>query len=420
MTRKSTKILSVVVLVAMALSLLQASAFAFSVSNEITVNFAPVGVIVHNTAELLTALADAKAATPRTASDDPFVILMAGDDDDAFSGSQFVIDSDYVTIMPLDRTVLDSAVIKYTGYGASVETVTRPFNGALYDGLLLVNGATGVVIDGITVDGDESIVTTGGVNNHVGILVYESDATITGVTVENFIDLATPGMQNGFGIFVVSAVGSANVVDIKNSTITNIQKGNVFYEGGVSGDFTGNIVTSHAVTAPGVATSNGLQYGRGSVVNATGNTFTDFRRGAATAAACMYVPTADNGANDNLTVTGNTYVNCEYHFVTYGVALYALSLEGVTPDALGVVDLSSTVREVTIKPTVTKVETNEEAFIGWAYKITVEVISGNMKYDGDTYTPGDTFEIAEYENAKIEALDVAGGSISVYVDKPMS
>lgn len=415
MIKRASKSIAIALVLVMFLSV---SAYAFPISNEIKVTFEPNGVIVTNTAELLTALATAKAedtTDPRTAAN-PYIILLAGANADAFSGSQFVIDSNYVTIKPYSDTTYST--IKFTGWGANPQTITRSSNRENTP-VILVKDVVGVVIDGITVDGAGNIANG---NYPVGIGVLDSSASINNVSVLKILhdDVTQVGVQSGTGILVRS-MDDANVVNITNSTISGSQKTGILYEGKLTGEISGNTITNHAYTENIAA--NGLQYGYGSVLNITGNTFTGFYYdGTSSATSCAILYAGEYSGIDTaarMSAHGNTYNDCQYHYLTYGVELYELT---VTTTTAVNTDGSYTIAKgdaFIFTPSVTELEVNPEAYTFNA-ELVIEVVSGTIVYNSVEYDAGDTIvmPIDNLGEITITCNNVLGATINIYVNKP--
>jgi hypothetical protein len=164
-------------------------------------------------------------------------------------GDKIVVDgtlnggAPFVEQVTIDTTIpgyiagsLDGLTIQGTGNAVLqapttglASTATDPAFGGDLDGVLTINGVSGVTVEDLTVDGNvQGANYQAGQDNpsEVGILVVNATGTtITGDTVENVREPDSSfGDQRNFGIYAVNAPADAgNTVTIENSTVQNFQ-----------------------------------------------------------------------------------------------------------------------------------------------------------------------------------------------------
>jgi parallel beta-helix repeat protein len=135
------------------------------------------------------------------------------------------------------------------------------------------NGAT-VSLSNLTIAGPGP----GGCGTlHYGVFVGGgATLNVSDTTVDNIRDNAVSGCQNGVSIRIGSAaLGQVGHATIKNTTVTNYQKGGIVIDGaGTTATVTDNFVqpylADHVITA-----ANGIQVSRGAVATVTGNIIKD-------------------------------------------------------------------------------------------------------------------------------------------------
>lgn len=139
---------------------------------------------------------------------------------------------------------------------------------------ILVAGATGVSIDGLTVDGTNNGLTQCA-PRLFGIAFQNAAGEIGHVAIRNFkLGTGLGGCQSGTGIFVQSGGGGVSNVEIDNSTIHDFQKN------GITADEVGTQVSVHDNVVTGIgptsgAAQNGIQIGFGAGGAISMNTVTN-------------------------------------------------------------------------------------------------------------------------------------------------
>jgi hypothetical protein len=157
--------------------------------------------------------------------------------------------------------------------GGLVQNATSLATGAAIAAQILVQGATGVTITNITVDGANNGFNNGCASpDPIGIYYQNSSGTISHNTVLNEVLLpANNGCQAGLGIFVQSGNAGSSTVTITNNHVTNFQKNGITgNEVGTSVTITGNDVIGQGPTNG--AAENSIQIGFGATGTITSNT----------------------------------------------------------------------------------------------------------------------------------------------------
>jgi hypothetical protein len=165
-----------------------------------------------------------------------------------------------------------AAIITVPNGGLS-QNATSLATGAAIAAQILVQGATGVTITNITVDGANNGFSNGCADpDPIGIYYQNSSGTISHNTVLNEVLLpANSGCQAGLGIFVQSGNGGSSTVTINNNNVANYQKNGITgNEGGTSVTLTANDVVGLGPTNG--AAENSIQIGFGATGSITSNT----------------------------------------------------------------------------------------------------------------------------------------------------
>lgn len=143
---------------------------------------------------------------------------------------------------------------------------------------IFVNGATGVTISNITVDGSGNGL-AGCATDLVGIYYKNSSGTITEDTARNqILDPADEGCQDGLAINVESNTGSPQVT-ISDNSVRNYDKNGITADGPAAGSpgpsviVKGNTIVGIGAT-PAIA-QNGIQIGYGATATIEGNYVAD-------------------------------------------------------------------------------------------------------------------------------------------------
>jgi large repetitive protein len=196
-------------------------------------------------------------------------------------------------IGPAGSVILDAP-------GMLVSTGNSPSSGRDIDGLITVSNATGLSIEGVTVNGlhDGANVTGAANPTLVGVAFLSASGTVDHVDVTGIRDPdSTFGDQRGFGIEAVSAA-AGNSIAITNSSVEDFQKGGIVTSG-VAVDINHDTITGAGAT--GLIAQNGIQVGSGSG-DISGNTISQIG----------YIPTTDDSTgilffdNQNLKIDNNT------------------------------------------------------------------------------------------------------------------
>lgn len=178
----------------------------------------------------------------------------------------------------LDAT---GAIVRPTSLVSDV-TQGSPCSNGVGTAIVLVSGATGVTLNGLTVDG--SLINPMPART-IGLYFRNASGAVVGGSVMNVKNAPLDGVQNGQGIYVQAKGPNVAAVDVTGVTISGIQKNGITYNGcgcadAVDGVATGT-VSGSLVTGAGdvpVIAQNGVQVGFGAgPVTISDNTITGHR-----------------------------------------------------------------------------------------------------------------------------------------------
>jgi len=198
--------------------------------------------------------------------------------------------------------------------GGLLQNATSLATGAAIAAQILVQGATGVTITNITVDGANNGFNNGCADpDPIGIYYQNSSGTISHNTVLNEVLLpANNGCQAGLGIFVQSGNGGSSTVTINNNNVANYQKNGITgNEAGTSVTLTANDVVGQGPTNG--AAENSIQIGFGATGSITSNTV-----GSDVWAPDVFGDTGDAAAgvlvyaSPNVTIKSNNVSNTQF------------------------------------------------------------------------------------------------------------
>jgi len=184
-----------------------------------------------------------------------------------------------------EQVTVTRSNVTITGSGQAstiIQPTVAPQNTtSLYSGLpiaaiVLVNGATGVTIEELAVDGSGAH-PNGCTPTYVGIFYRAGSGAISNTHVTKILDPANDGCQGYLGIFVQSGNGgpsqNANVVIDGNTVDQYGKNGITANEPGTFVTVSNNIVTGRGPTA--IAAQNGVQLANGAHGKVTNNTISD-------------------------------------------------------------------------------------------------------------------------------------------------
>jgi len=170
------------------------------------------------------------------------------------------------------------------GEGIGVTTIMPPsvtanstslFSGAQIAAILLVDGAAGVAVSDLTIDGSVAAFDTCS-PGYVGIFYRASSGTIQSIHVTHIHHPFASGCQAVLGIFVQSGNGgpglNSNVTMLQNIVDDYGKNGITANEPGTFVTLSGNTVTGRGHTFLGDAAQNGVQIGFGARGLVSGNT----------------------------------------------------------------------------------------------------------------------------------------------------
>jgi len=149
------------------------------------------------------------------------------------------------------------------GAGDDVVTITSPATLPLFFGtnypIVFIDGATGVDISGVTVDGDGQ----GNANyKFVGVAFWNAGGSLTDSRVTGIMDTPFSGSQHGVAVYANSNTGGPHTVALDGVEIDDYQKnGTVFSGDGLTIDLDGVTCTGQGPTD--VTCQNGIQISDG-------------------------------------------------------------------------------------------------------------------------------------------------------------
>jgi len=188
-------------------------------------------------------------------------------------------------IYPEQITVLRPLLLE--GAGAASTTIkplivmansTSLASGALIAAILLVDGATGVVVTDLTVDGMAAAFNACS-PGYIGIFYRASSGLIQNTHVTHIHHPAASGCQAVLGIFVQSGNGgpglNSNVTILQNTIDDYGKNGITANEPGTFVTVSNNLVSGRGPTMLGDAAQNGVQIGFGARGLVSGNTISN-------------------------------------------------------------------------------------------------------------------------------------------------
>jgi len=185
--------------------------------------------------------------------------------------TQITVTSDNVVLAATPGTSPSQVVIQPTAASA---TAQDPDTGQPEAPIILVQGATGVIVQGLTVNGSQGSAPTACSPNYIGILFLGASGEVIDSTVEN-INLQNVnlyGCQSGDGILVQSPSSQSSTVSIVGNNVVGYQKNGITCnDQGTTCAVNDNTVSALTAAQPYIA-QNGIQIGFGAVGSVTGNT----------------------------------------------------------------------------------------------------------------------------------------------------
>lgn len=219
--------------------------------------------------------------------------------------------------------------VTITGSGEDITSIrptavnansTSLFSGAAIAAVVLVDGASGVTVEKLTVDGGLAA-PNACAPTYVGIFYRAASGAIFETHVTNIFNPAVAGCQGFLGIFVQSGNGgpgkNSNVV-IDGNTVDNYGKNGITAnEPGTFVTVSNNTVTGRGQLALGDAAQNGVQLANGAHGKVTNNNISNNYYTPPDYVACgiLYF-SAGGGVGQTKT---NTYFNNEQNVCTAGV-----------------------------------------------------------------------------------------------------
>ncbi len=198
--------------------------------------------------------------------------------------------------------------VTITGAGAGSTTIqpsivtantSSLFSGSPIAAIVLVDGATGVTVEDLTVDGSTAV-PSGCAPTYVGIFYRAGSGAISDTHVTNIFNPAAPGCQGYLAIFVQSGNGGPGLnadVAIDGNTVDMYGKNGITAnEAGTSVTVSNNIVTGRGPVGLGDAAQNGVQLGFGAHGKVTNNTISGNFYSPATVIACGVITVNAGGA----------------------------------------------------------------------------------------------------------------------------
>ena len=216
--------------------------------------------------------------------------------------------------LTIDGAGAGATIVKPTSATANSSSI---FSGALIAAIFVVDGATGVTIQELTVDG-QTAAPNACQPTYVGIFYRGASGTISDTHVTNIFNPAVAGCQGFLAIFVQSGKGGKANVTIDGNQVDNYGKNGITAnEGGTFVTVTNNTVNGRGPTFSGDAAQNGVQLGFGARGTVTGNTISNHYYAPPDWTACGILFYGAGGLNT--TKTGaNTFAGNEANICTPG------------------------------------------------------------------------------------------------------
>ena len=184
-----------------------------------------------------------------------------------------------------EQVVVTTSNLTIMGSGAG-STIIQPLSvaanstslitGSPIAAIVLVDGATGVTIEQLTVDGGFAGATLGCSPNFMGIFYRASSGMISDARVTNIFTPSDPSCQGSIAIFIQSGNGGPGMnssVVVDTNTVDNYGKNGVTGNGaGTFMTVTDNTIIGRGAVGSGDAAQNGVQFGFGAHGKATNNT----------------------------------------------------------------------------------------------------------------------------------------------------
>lgn len=177
--------------------------------------------------------------------------------------------------LTIDGAGAGATIVKPASATANSSSI---FSGSPIAAIFLVDGATGVTIQELTVDGQTAAPNSCS-PTFVGVFYRAASGTLSDTHVTNIFNPAVAGCQGFLAVFVQSGNGGPNL----NSNVTIIdnvidkygKNGITANEAGTSVTVTGNVIDGRGLTALGDAAQNGVQIAFGAHGKVTGNIIID-------------------------------------------------------------------------------------------------------------------------------------------------
>lgn len=234
----------------------------------------------------------------------------------------FIKDGTYPLQVLLTKNVLikgeSQEGVKITGpanYTTSMTSVSADLSAAapsainsknIITGLILVDSAN-VTIDNLTIQAASRIEMQKMTAPVVaGISAVNSSVTVKNVCVDNIrCNDSNFGLQGWYGIFAHSTVAGKSLT-VKNSVLTNFQKGGIYVTSPMNVSIADNIITG---AGPSTLAQNGI-FVQDANVTITGNIFKNFKctEDAAAYAIIIWDANANYISHSGYIISGNSYI----------------------------------------------------------------------------------------------------------------
>lgn len=240
--RKSKRVLSIVLAVAMIVGLFPIAAFADETKE------------VSTAEELKSAISNASAGDT--------IVLASG----TYDGS-IVIDKDLTLAGPESGEAIITISETTASQIQKQDAINSESSG--YSGIVAVKNAT-VTLKNITIKGNPEVVSTVSdlthTNRYAGVVALDANVTLDNCDIKDITYTDNlKGMQGGFGIYAVAA--SAKNLVLNDVNITNFNKAGAIVRSNVNLDMTGGSVVGYG--NQGVISQNGVQYAGNATINGT-------------------------------------------------------------------------------------------------------------------------------------------------------
>ena len=218
---------------------------------------------------------EATPANCNSSTDTPYTTITEAIDDAVAGDKIIVCPGVYAEQIEITKALTITGVRGATVKpNPAVANTSSLFSGAPIAAIVLVDGATNVIIDQLTIDGSTSGLSGCG-TNFVGIFYRNGSGTVKNAAVKNiYLGAGSEGCQAGLGIFAQSGDSGSSSLTVIGTSVHDYQKNGITAnEPGTTLTATNNFVTGWGPTTH--LAQNGIQIGFGATGTLKGNRVID-------------------------------------------------------------------------------------------------------------------------------------------------